>query len=175
MIPDRMEAVMGDEEGLEVNRVPAQTVGGVAPAEADMPSRTRAPATGPFRVRLQIMSGPEGAMGPGKAALLEAIGETGSISGAGRSLDISYRRCWLMVEEVNRCWDQPLIEAQRGGRGQGARLSARGLEILAAYRALEARLMREIAEAPEAVRLKAVLRSRPRTTPEPDPIDASGS
>lgn len=97
-------------------------------------------------------------MGPGKAALLEAIARTGSISAAGRFLDISYRRCWLMVEEVNRCWDQPLIEAQRGGRGQGARLSARGVEIVADYRALEARLLTELTSSPEALRLGRALR-----------------
>ena len=124
--------------------------------------RTRASANGPFRVRLQVMSGGEGAMGPGKAALLEAIREAGSISAAGRSLDISYRRCWLMVDEMNRCWDQPLIEARRGGREQGARVSERGLEVLAAYRALEARLMAEIGAAPETALLQQPLRAQPR-------------
>lgn len=130
-------------------------------------ARTRAAATGPFRMRLQVMSGEEGAIGPGKAALLEAIGETGSISAAGRSLDISYRRCWLMVDEMNRCWDQPLIEAQRGGREQGARISAQGLEVLAVYRALEARLVAEIRAAPETAVLQRSLRARPRAAVRP--------
>lgn len=121
--------------------------------------RTRAPAAGPFRVRLQVIRQGDGALGPGKAALLEAIAETGSISAAGRSLGISYRRCWLMVEEMNRCWVQPLVEARRGGPDQGARLSDLGVEILDGYRRLEARLMAELRAAPEAVALQRLLRS----------------
>jgi molybdate transport system regulatory protein len=139
-----------------------------APMVGETSSRTRAPSSGPFRLRLQIMSDGDGAMGPGKAALLEAIRETGSISAAGRLLDISYRRCWLMVEEMNRCWDHPLIEAQRGGRGQGARVSTEGLSVLAAYRALEARLLAEIESAPETALLRTALRSPPAVRPRED-------
>ena len=123
--------------------------------------RTRAAAAGPFRVRLQVMSGGEGAIGPGKAALRESIGETGSISAAGRALGISYRRCWLMVDEMNRCWNEPLLEVQRGGKDQGARVSAQGLAVLAAYRALEARLMADIDAASETGLLRGSLREQP--------------
>jgi len=130
-------------------------------AHPEASTRTRASTRGPFRVRLQIMSGGEGAMGPGKAALLEAIRETGSISAAGRSLNISYRRCWLMVDEMNRCWDHPLVEARRGGREQGARISETGLDVVAAYRALEARLMAELSAAPETAMLVPSLRAQP--------------
>ena len=91
-------------------------------------------------------------MGPGKADLLEAIRQHGSISAAGRALDMSYRRAWLLVDTMNRCWAQPLVEATPGGgEGRGTRLTATGLEILAAYRALEA----AIAEA-SAAPLKAL-------------------
>ncbi len=78
-------------------------------------------------------------MGPGKADLLDAIQASGSISGAGRKLGMSYRRTWLLVDAMNRCWSEPLVEATPGGgEHRGARVTPVGLEVLAAYRALEA-------------------------------------
>jgi molybdate transport system regulatory protein len=110
------------------------------------------PMVGPLKLKAQILCGEELAMGPGKADLLEAIRTEGSISAAGRKLGMSYRRTWLLVDTMNRCWAQPLVEATPGGgEGRGTRLTATGLEILAAYRALEA----AIAEA-SAAPLKAL-------------------
>ncbi|MCJ2137358.1 LysR family transcriptional regulator [Methylobacterium sp. J-026] len=78
-------------------------------------------------------------LGPGKVRLLEMIAEHGSISGAGRSLGMSYRRAWLLVEAMNNGFGRPVVEAQIGGRaGGGARLSVFGTEVVAQYRALEA-------------------------------------
>ncbi|MFN8722426.1 MAG: winged helix-turn-helix domain-containing protein, partial [Rhodospirillales bacterium] len=48
-------------------------------------------------------------LGPGKVALLEAIGRTRSISAAGRSLGMSYRRAWLLVDAVNRAFEEPVV------------------------------------------------------------------
>lgn len=76
--------------------------------------------------------------GRGKADLLEAIDRTGSISGAGREMKMSYRRAWNLVEEMNTAFAPPLIDASRGGSGGGgAALTDRGREVLAHYRALE--------------------------------------
>ncbi len=86
------------------------------------------------------MSAETSAMGPGKAAVLEAIAATGSISGAGRALDMSYKRCWALVDEMNRCWQTPLVIATRGGPAQGASLTDQGRIVLDAFRALERRL-----------------------------------
>jgi molybdate transport system regulatory protein len=86
-------------------------------------------------------------LGPGKIALLEAIAETGSISAAGRKHKMSYRRAWLLVDELNRQFGEPLVRAQPGGpKGGGANLTAAGQRILAAYRDAE-RKMREAAAA----------------------------
>ena len=80
-------------------------------------------------------------MGPGKADLLEAIAQAGSLSGAGRKLGYSYRRTWLMVGEMNRCWREPLVLTSHGGaKGGGATLSVLGKQVLADYRALEVAL-----------------------------------
>ena len=60
------------------------------------------------------------AMGPGKADLLDAIGETGSISAAARALGMSYRRAWLLVEMIlNECFKSPLVQTATGGEHGG--------------------------------------------------------
>ncbi len=90
--------------------------------------------------RLRVLLGASIAIGPGKADLLEAIAELGSISAAARRMGMSYRRAWLLVETMNTCFRQPLVEARRGGRaGGGARLSALGREALSRYRAMESK------------------------------------
>jgi molybdate transport system regulatory protein len=95
---------------------------------------------GPLKIKIQIYCHDEIAMGPGKADLLEAIGKEGSISAAGRALGMSYRRTWLLVDVMNRCWRAPLVETSAGGsHGGGARLSSLGTAILQGYRKLEQR------------------------------------
>jgi molybdate transport system regulatory protein len=99
------------------------------------------PMVGPLKLKAQLLCGDELAMGPGKADLLDAIQAEGSISGAGRKLGMSYRRTWLLVDAMNRCWSEPLVETQPGGgEHRGARITPVGYEVLAAYRALEAAL-----------------------------------
>ncbi len=78
------------------------------------------------------------ALGPGKAALLRGIQDSGSISAAARAMSMSYRRAWLLVEDMNRCFRQPLVETSTGGaRGGGARLTDSGRAVLARYAAME--------------------------------------
>ena len=88
--------------------------------------------------RLRIVLEPDIAIGPGKADLLEGIRDTGSIAAAGRRLGMSYKRAWLLVETMNRCFKRPLVEASKGGRaGGGARLTELGEEVLTRYRRME--------------------------------------
>jgi molybdate transport system regulatory protein len=116
---------------------------------------------GPLWLKIQIACGDALAMGPGKADLLEAIIAEGSISGAGRALGMSYRRAWLLVDEMNRCFDPGLVETIKGGgRERGAKVSATGLAVLEAYREME----REAAAAADRhayARLRAHLRAEP--------------
>ncbi len=120
------------------------------------------PTIGPLKIKAQLLCGLDVAMGPGKADLLEALDREGSISGAGRVLGMSYRRTWLLVDVMNRCWTQPLVEATAGGgRLSGARLTDRGREVLAAYRTLEAR-MAQAASGPSLATLQALLLPTPR-------------
>jgi len=89
-------------------------------------------------IRIDLSSGDR--IGPGKIALLEAIAKSGSISAAARSLEMSYRRAWLLVEEINNALREPAITAATGGRyGGGAVLTPIGKEIVTHYRAIETR------------------------------------
>lgn len=91
-----------------------------------------------LKLKVQIFCGDEIAMGPGKADLLEAIDALGSISAAGRSMGMSYRRTWLLVDAMNRCWRERLVETVAGGgKERGARLTSTGRQILTDYRAME--------------------------------------
>lgn len=92
----------------------------------------------PRKLRLRILFGPEIAVGPGKVALLDAISETGSISAAARSLGMSYRRAWLLIDTMNRCFRDPVVETASGGKGGGgARVTELGQEVLRRYHSME--------------------------------------
>ncbi|GEM71857.1 winged helix-turn-helix domain-containing protein [Sphingomonas melonis] len=116
---------------------------------------------GPLWLKIQIACGDALAMGPGKADLLEAIIEHGSISAAGRALGMSYRRAWLLVDEMNRCFDPVVVETIKGGgRERGARVSPTGLAVLEAYRDME-REASAIADRPAYAQLRQYLRQEP--------------
>jgi molybdate transport system regulatory protein len=115
------------------------------------------PAEQHIKVKLQAYNGPEIAIGPGKAALLEAIDRTGSISAAGRELGLSYRRAWLLADVMNRSWAEPLITTAKGGsHGGGACLTALGHEVLTLYRDLE-RAVQRVSKGQSGLRLMAKL------------------
>lgn len=114
------------------------------------------------KIKLQFYCGHEIAMGPGKADLLEAIEREGSISGAGRAMGMSYRRAWMMVDTMNRCWREPLVATRPGhSRQGGAALTDLGRSVLADYRALLRRLS-EGAQCPERDSLTRALREQPQ-------------
>jgi molybdate transport system regulatory protein len=90
-------------------------------------------------VRLDFDAGRR--LGAGKVALLEAIDKTGSISAAGRAHSMSYRRAWLLVDELNELFAAPVVAAHHGGaKGGGAALTDDGRRIVALYRAAEAKM-----------------------------------
>lgn len=98
------------------------------------------------RPRLRILFGQDIALGPGKAALLDAVARSGSISAAAREMGMSYRRAWLLVDTMNRCFKSPLVEASKGGSGGGgARVTELGLDVLARYRAMELKAAASVA------------------------------
>jgi molybdate transport system regulatory protein len=87
-------------------------------------------------IRINLPTG--GRIGPGKIALLEAIRSTGSISAAARTIGMSYRRAWLLVEEINGTLREPAVKAETGGaRGGGAVVTPVGERVVGLYRAIE--------------------------------------
>ena len=90
------------------------------------------------RLRLRILYD-AGSVGPGKIRLLEMIRDTGSISAAARSLDMTFRRGWQLVETMNQLFREPVVKASAGGKtGGGASLTPFGAELVAHFREMEA-------------------------------------
>ena len=91
-------------------------------------------------LHLRIDFGGERSLGPGKIRLLELINETGSISAAGRALAMSYRQAWLLIDELNHMFREPVVPAQTGGGGGGgAAVTETGNDIVRLYREMERR------------------------------------
>lgn len=89
-------------------------------------------------IRIRVLVGDTIAFGPGKASLLDAIAATGSISAAARAMGMSYRRAWMLVEQMNRCFNVPLVVTATGGaRGGGAQVTPLALEVVTRYRAMQ--------------------------------------
>ncbi|NPV21772.1 winged helix-turn-helix domain-containing protein [Bradyrhizobium aeschynomenes] len=98
-----------------------------------MPKPTALPS---LSLRIDLDDGSR--IGPGKIALLENIERHGSISAAGRAMEMSYKRAWDLVDEINRVCRQPAVARQTGGRnGGGAALTAFGEQLVERYRRIE--------------------------------------
>ena len=82
---------------------------------------------------------PSGArIGPGKAALLQSIKDTGSISAAARDMGMSYKRAWVLLESINQAFKKPVVRAATGGAGGGgAMLTTFGMDLLERYRRIQ--------------------------------------
>jgi molybdate transport system regulatory protein len=101
---------------------------------------------------LRVVKGRIRAIGPGKIALLEAIRDTGSISAAARRLRMSYRRAWMLVDDLNRRVSRVVVEAAPGGRsGGGATLSPTGHKLVGLYREIERKAQRHTSAATRAL------------------------
>jgi molybdate transport system regulatory protein len=98
------------------------------------------------RMRFRVQIKHAVAIGPGKADVLQAIAEAGSIAKAGRSLGMSYQRVWSLVRAMNGDFIEPLVVKQRGGvAGGGAQLTPTGTQVLAIYRTIEREAERAVA------------------------------
>jgi molybdate transport system regulatory protein len=87
-----------------------------------------------LKITVRLLHNDEIAMGPGKAELLTAIQKTGSIAAAGKTMNMSYRRAWLLVDVINRSFAEPLVHSAKGGRhGGGTTLTPLGQHVLDQY------------------------------------------
>ena len=73
------------------------------------------------RLRLTLILNTGARVGPGKAALLESIRDTGSISAAARAMGMSYKRAWLLLDSLNAAFEPVVVTTTMGGAGGGGR------------------------------------------------------
>jgi len=107
--------------------------------DAAKSSRARTAHQPLLKFRMRITQGEVIAIGPGKIALLEAIDRTGSITAAAKSLEMSYRRAWLLLDELNRSMERPAVDSAKGGQhGGGSALTSEGRALIDLYRRIEA-------------------------------------
>jgi molybdate transport system regulatory protein len=120
--------------------------------------------TGVLKVRIKLCS--FAALGPGKADLLAAVERLGSITAAAKDQGMSYRRAWLLVDEMNRAFKDPVVAASFGGsKGGGAQLTETGQTVLRLYRQVETKAEAAIEEELEAIERLVADNPRP---PKPD-------
>lgn len=113
-------------------------------AKASRPSAAKIATSKPeMRFRLRVTAGDAIAIGPGKIALIEAIAKTGSITSAAKSLDMSYRRAWLLLDDLNRSLKKPAVDSAKGGRdGGGSQVTEAGMQLITLYREIEVKATR---------------------------------
>jgi len=118
------------------------------------------------RLTIRIDLARNAAFGPGKARLLELIDKTGSIRAAATAMDMSYRRAWLLVQDIEAIIGEPALERRTGGaNGGGASLTKRGRTWLERYRSIEKRATRAVAN-----QLHALTRMAAGAPPKADKI-----
>jgi molybdate transport system regulatory protein len=116
----------------------------------------------PAHVTLRLDFPAERRLGHGKVSLLEAVRRNGSIAAAGREFGMSYRRAWLLVDEMNRMFREPVVTTRGGGRnGGGAVLTEMGETVIRLYRLAEGKILKSAGK--EIDSLEAAL------APLPDP------
>ena len=101
-------------------------------------------------IRIDLASGVR--IGPGKIALLEAIRSAGSISGAARSIGMSYRKAWVLVDEINHVLRRPAVATEAGGSGGGgATVTPVGEKLISLYHAIQAGARRAVDDEFQAI------------------------
>lgn len=114
------------------------------------------------RLTLRLDFAPGQAIGHGKIRLLEAVRDHGSISAAGRSMGMSYRRAWLLIDALNALFEEPVVATKHGGQGGGgAGLTPFGYRVIQQYRSIEAK-----AHAAVAADLAALAAATTKQTPD---------
>jgi len=107
-------------------------------------------------IRFRVDFGRRQAVGPGKIALLERIGQSGSLSQAARDLHMSYRRAWLLLESLNASFRERIAVSRRGGRGGGGvRLTVFGRRLISVYREFEVQMQTRAARTFRPIAAKA--------------------
>jgi molybdate transport system regulatory protein len=118
----------------------------------------------PAHIELTVCFANGGRLSPEDLMLIEAIRRERSILGAGRATGLSYRKCWLMVDALNRTFETPVFETHPGRRGGGAEITAFGERLVALYRSMERRMRGAAAAALGELQAASDPGYRPRAT-----------
>jgi molybdate transport system regulatory protein len=119
------------------DRTASKRSSGAAKAHGAKPAAKAAPAA---RFRMRVTSGETISVGPGKVALLEAIQKTRSITAAAKSIGMSYRRAWMLIDELNAALKKPAVHSLKGGEhGGGSEVTPAGEALVDVYRRIELR------------------------------------
>jgi molybdate transport system regulatory protein len=102
-------------------------------------TRERTVTSRASRLDVTIRFANGGSLTPEVIALIDAIRASRSILGASRATGVSYRKCWLMVDALNRTFETPVFATFPGRRGSGAELTDFGERLVALYRSMERR------------------------------------
>ena len=149
----------GNEGRSAIAAADAEAVVSWQQTNSSQPDMQKSSATSLPSLSVRIDLDSEGRIGPGKIELLEAIHACGSISAAGRAMDMSYKRAWDLVDEINHICGRPAVERQTGGKnGGGAVLTAFGVSLVTRYRKIERSA--ETAARKELLALRADMDSR---------------
>ncbi len=151
--------------GLKAIAVPHEPKPSAKPAGT---GRTR------LSLRLDLTNGSR--LGPGKVALLEAVKSCASISGAARAEGMSYRRAWLLIDDMNRAFEGTVVETFPGrSQGRGARVTELGERLIALYRSAERKAAEAIAgEVADAERASNRAYANPRVSSRREPSSGDG-
>lgn len=137
---------------LDGSRQPSKAYPHTTNVPMSRPKKASAPVLKP---RLRVVVGEDIALGPGKIELLALIAETGSIAEAAKRMEMSYMRAWTLVQQMEACFTEPLLDRQRGGAAHGgAALTENGLRVLELYRAMETESLRAMEKSWRELRLR---------------------
>ncbi len=122
-----------------------------------------------FMLKLRVKLCSFAALGPGKANLLDAVDRCGSITAAAKDQGMSYRRAWMLIDEMNRAFREPVVGAVAGGKAGGkSEVTPLGREVLSIYR--EVQQLAEAAVAGSLLRLEELVSATPRDTGSVHPL-----
>lgn len=120
------------------------------------------------RLFLRVDFPDERALGPGKIMLLEAIREHRSILSAAKAIGMSYRRAWLLVDELDRMFEQRVIVTFPGRRGAGTEVTPFGERLIALYRAMERQAAKSTQAAVKELTQALAAEYHPRSDASPE-------
>jgi len=107
-----------------------------------------------IRARFWITGKRPGYIGIGRIELLEKINQLGSMSKAAKSMGMSYKKAWKLIEELNGMYEEPLIVKVKGGKaGGGSELTEKGKAVISEFKRIEKKLTVLLEELSESIEL----------------------